>query len=205
MRSEKRREKPAVVFAVCLIVIAATVLIMMGIRAKYITSVPLSGTVTFEANLADAVTLTEHQATRNVDGSYRLGTETTYDNSYVVMPGVDIPKDPSFTITNKSSIDVYLYVEIVDTSPGTVTYELESGWTKLEITGRNVYEYTDTISQGGSQNIPILKDDVIHVSDKYNPALSGFELKFYGYMVQQEDGKTSTDIFKDNYPTAPTT
>ena len=205
MRSEKRREKPAVVFAVCLIVIAATVLIMMGIRAKYITSVPLSGTVTFEANLADDVTLTEHQATRNADGSYTLGVETTNKNSYVVMPGVDIPKDPFFTIKNKSSIDVYLYVEIVDTSPDTVTYELANDWTKLEITGRNVYVYEGTISQEGSQNIQILKDNMVYVSDQYDPDSSEFKLKFYGYMVQKEDGKTSIDIFKDKYPTAPTT
>ena len=205
MHSEKRRGKPAVVFAVCLIVIAATVLIMMGIRAKYITSVPLSGTVTFEANLADDVTLTEHQATREADGSYTLGVETTNDNSYVVMPGVDIDKDPSFTITNKSSIEVYLYVEIVDTSPGTVTYELTDKWDELGITGRKVYVYNGTISQGVSQNIQILKDNKVYVSETYNPASSEFELKFYGYMVQTEAGKTSQQIFMDNYPTAPTT
>ena len=202
MRSEKRREKPAVVFAVCLIVIAATVLIMMGIRAKYITSVPLSGTVTFEANLADDVTLTEHQATRNVDGSYRLGTETTYDNSYVVMPGVDIPKDPSFTITNKSSIDVYLYVEIVDTSPDTVTYKLTTDWEKLDIQDRNVYVYNGGF-QENTQIIHILSDNKVYVSDKYNPVSGGFNLKFYGYMVQKEDGKDAKGIFTNNYPNVP--
>lgn len=201
MHIKKRRGKPAVVFAVCVIVIATAVLIMVGIRAKYMTSVPLSGTVTFKADLADNVTLTEHQAIRNADGSYSLNksADTTNSNTYIVMPGVDIPKDPCFTITNKSSIDAYLYVEIVDDSPITVTYELADGWDKLEIEGRKVYVYNGSISQEGSQTIQILKNNKVYVSDKYDPTPEGFNLKFYGYMAQRENEETAEEIFNKNY------
>ena len=207
MHIGNKKVKPAVVLAVCAIAAAVGVLIMTGIQAKYMTSVPLTGTVTFNAQLADNVTLQEHKALRNTDGSYYLGSETTDKNSYSVMPGVDIPKDPYFTITNKSSIDAYLYVEIVyveivDNSPNTVTYQLTNDWTNLNIQDRNVYVYTGGF-QGNPQNIPILENNMLYVSDQYNPVSSDFNLKFYGYMVQKEDEKEAKDIFTENYPIAP--
>ena len=202
MHIGNKKVKPAAVLAVCAIAAAVGVLIMTGIQAKYMTSVPLTGTVTFNAQLADNVTLQEHKALRNVDGSYSLGTETTDKNSYSVMPGVDIPKDPYFTITNKSSIDTYLYVEIVDNSPDTVTYNLTDDWINLNIQGRKVYVYNGTF-QGNPQIIHILSDNKVYVSDQYNPASKKFNLKFYGYMVQKEVGKDAAGIFTENYPNVP--
>ena len=204
MHIGNKKVKPAAVLAVCAIAAAVGVLIMTGIQAKYMTSVPLSGTVRFNAELVDNVTLQEHQAVRNVDGSYSLNisADTTNSNTYIVMPGVDIPKDPYFTITDKSSIDAYLYVEIVDNSPVTVTYNLTDDWTNLNIQGRNVYVYNG-VFQGKTQNINILLDNKVYVSDKYNPVPGGFNLNFYGYMVQEEDGKEAKDIFTENYPIAP--
>ena len=204
MHIGNKKVKSAAVLAVCAIAAAVGVLIMTGIQAKYMTSVPLSGTVRFNAQLADNVTLQEHKALRNVDGSYSLGTETTDKNSYSVMPGVDIPKDPYFTITNKSSIDAFLYVEIVDSSPDpdTVIYNLTTDWEKLDIQNRNVYVYKG-VFQGNTQDIPILNNNMIYISDQYDPASENFNLKFYGYMVQIEDGKEAKDIFIRNYPNVP--
>ena len=205
MHIGNKKVKPAAVLAVCAIAAAVGVLIMTGIQAKYMTSVPLSGTVTFNAELADNVTLQEHKAVRNADGSYSLNisADTTNSNTYIVMPGVDIEKDPYFTVTNKSGIDTFLYVEIVDSSPDTVSYELADGWKKLEIPDREVYVYNYLISREGSQDIPILKNNMVYVSDQYDPVSGGFNLKLYGYMVQIEDGKEPEDIFINNYPKVP--
>ena len=206
MQIGNKKVKPAAVLAVCAIAAAVGVLIMTGIQAKYMTSVPLTGTVTFNAQLADNVTLQEHKAVRNADGSYSLNksADTTISNTYIVMPGVDIPKDPYFTITNKSSIDVFLYVEIVDSSPdpNTVIYNLTTDWEKLDIQNRNVYVYKG-VFQGNTQDIPILNNNMIYISDQYDPASENFNLKFYGYMVQIEDGKEAKDIFIRNYPNVP--
>lgn len=204
MHIGNKKVKPAAVLAVCAIAAAVAVLIMTGIQAKYMTSVSLSGTVKFDAQLAENVTLQEHEALRNVDGSYSLGTKTTYKNSYSVMPGVDIPKDPYFTITDKSSIDAFLYVEIVDSSPDpdTVIYNLTTDWEKLDIQNRNVYVYKG-VFQGNTQDIPILNNNMIYISDQYDPASENFNLKFYGYMVQKEVGKYAAGIFTENYPNVP--
>lgn len=206
MHIGNKKVKSAAVLAVCAIAAAMAVLIMTGIQAKYMTSVSLSGTVRFNAELADNVTLQEHKALRNADGSYSLNksADTTISNTYIVMPGVDIEKDPYFTITNKSSIDAFLYVEIVDSSPDpdTVIYNLTTDWEKLDIQNRNVYVYKG-VFQGNTQDIPILNNNMIYISDQYDPASENFNLKFYGYMVQKEVGKYAAGIFTENYPNVP--
>ena len=63
--------------------------------AKYIKDIPFTGNVTFKADLAETFTLTESEAKPNTDGTYSLDTSKSVEsNTYVLMPGVDVPKDP---------------------------------------------------------------------------------------------------------------
>ncbi|MBR5264576.1 MAG: hypothetical protein IKV50_07780, partial [Clostridia bacterium] len=72
--------------------------------AKYIKDIPFIGNVTFKADLVENFTLTESEAKRNTDGTYSLDTTTSTDkNSYTLMPGVDVPKDPKITIEGKTA------------------------------------------------------------------------------------------------------
>lgn len=207
-------KKAGVLLAACLLVAALALLAIADLRAKYVTTVDLTGAVRFTADLAVDVTLWEHQAKRNSDGTYTLSaTETINTNTYVVMPGVDIPKDPTITITTKSAIPAYLYVEIVDNSPSSVTYTLDEQWERLTtISGRTVYVY----NYDGAYNFPpedaegnitinIIKSQVITVGQAYDPAAapSNFNIKFYAYLIQRQDGKTATDVFVAAYPNAP--
>lgn len=206
-------KKAGVLLAACLLVAALALLAIADLRAKYVTTVDLTGAVRFTADLAVDVTLLEHKAERNSDGSYKLHTtETVATNTYVVMPGVDIPKDPTITITTKSAIPAYLYVEIVDNSPSSVTYTLDDEWEPLAIPGRTVYLY----NYDGAYNFPpedaegnitinIIKSQVITVGQAYDPAAapSNFNIKFYAYLIQRQDGKTATDVFVAAYSTAP--
>ena len=208
MYSKHKKGKFVPVLLACA---AVLVLLGIGIRAKYVTSVPLSGTVTIKGELADNVTLTEHKAARQADGSYALTETIVTENQYIVMPGVDIPKDPTITIENKSSIPAYLYVEIVPSSvmpsDTVVQYALTDDWKKITVNDgtRNVYVYKLSFSGETSQSIQILKDNKIIISEKYDPMSAPFGLQFYVYMVQKEGSLTATELFNSNFPTKPTT
>ena len=210
-------KKAGVLLAGCLLVAALALLAVADLRAKYVTTVDLTGAVRFTADLAVDVTLWEHQAQRNPDGTYTLSATdnpTINTNTYVVMPGVDIPKDPTITITTKSAIPAYLYVEIVDNSPSSVTYTLDDKWERLTISGsdRTVYLYKydedynfPAADAEGKITINIIKSQVITVGQAYDPAAapSNFNIKFYAYLIQQQTGKDATAVFTEAYPNVP--
>ncbi len=152
--------------------------------AKYIKDVPFEGQVTFTAALAESLTLTESEAKRNPDGTYSLDTSKPVENySYILMPGVDVPKDPKITITGKTAIPAYLYVEVNSTLPEGVTYALTGKWTLLE-GHSNVYYYTGDLPTGDSTvQIQILKNNTVYVSDAISRDTAA-TLTFRAYLFQ---------------------
>ena len=170
-----------------------------NLRAKYVLSVSLTGTVSFSPNLATDITLFEHSIARQGDGSYQLVTSASAvpvnQNTYNVMPGVDIPKDPYITITERTTVPGYLYVEVVDSTPDTITYSLTTDWQKMTgITGKNggsVYAYvgSDLTVDPTTRTIKILSGDSLTVSDQY--AGENFSLDFYAYLYQKLNTETT--------------
>ncbi len=186
------------------VVIIAAALFSTGIFAKYMRSVNFEGNVTFSQKLADDFKISEHTAVKQNDGSYTLGNEVTLSNTYAVMPGVDIPKDPFITLTNKSEVPAYLYIEIADDTGSTVTYELTAKWHKLGdckgSNGGDIYVYEDVLNEtncGGP--ISVLKDNMIRVSDKYDENTDSFSINFYGYMLQKTGDKSAEQTFRDSF------
>ena len=184
-------KKAGVLLAGCLLVAALALLAIADLRAKYVTTVDLTGAVHFTADLAVDVTLLEHKAERKSDGSYQLGGEWVDKNTYVVMPGVDIPKDPTITITTKSAIPAYLYVEVVGAPPTGVSYAMKSYWQELSIPDRKVYVYQNSGSydltdadDDGIIELEILENNKIIVSDKFDPASGSFNINFSAYLIQ---------------------
>jgi len=150
--------------------------------AKYIKDVPFEGQVTFTAALAESLTLTESEANRNPDGTYSLDTSKPVENNtYTLMPGVDVPKDPKITIKGKTAIPAYLYVEVNSTLPEGVTYALTGKWTLLE-GHSNVYYYNDVLPTGDS-TVQILNNNTVYVSDKI-PRDTVATLTFRAYLFQ---------------------
>jgi hypothetical protein len=189
----KGKKNRKAVLVIGLLALAVALFAAVNIRAKYIMTVKLTGAVHFSAELADSMTLLESKAVRQTDGSYKLQEEKVTQNTYVVMPGVDIPKDPAITITDKSNVPSYLYVEVVEKNlPTTIQYALTTDWVKLDgVTGKHngiVYVYKNTTIDNTSDlsaPIPILKDNRLNVSDAFKPGTTEFQLEFYGYMAQQ--------------------
>lgn len=154
-------------------------------------------------------TLTEHEVEdADNDGVYTLGTATTDANDYVVIPGVNLPKDPFITITEKTSVPAYLFVEVVDDLTGSaLSYVLDDCWSELTgvagINGGKVYVYAANgtevavTDQTDLSNINILKDKQVVVANQNDLGIddAGITLKFYGYLAQSavtKDGATST-------------
>ena len=180
--------------------------------AKYIKDIPFTGNVTFKADLAETFSLTESEAKPNTDGTYSLDTTISTDkNSYTLMPGVDVPKDPKITIKGKTTVPAYLYVEICPDLPTTVTYGIMPHWKALGIKGPHggdvyVYAYPDgtvIILDGTVKDltIRILDKDTLYVSDQLDRGTTA-TMTFYGYMAQQVSAyANATDTFTANFPT----
>lgn len=206
----KRKLKIQIAAAVLLAAVITGALIS-GVYSKYVRTETEELSITYyNSELAKSFEITEHEVSRTADGDYSLTETTTSENSYEVMPGVDIPKDPQVVISGKTAVTAYLYIEVVKSSdfPNTIEYSLTDNWLKFDnVTGKNggvVYVYTTdkknpaVLDESFSASpIKILKDDKITVDEKYSG--SGFSLSFYGYMAQNESGKDAGKIFTENF------
>lgn len=207
-----------------LIVLLLLALLLIGLisfaGAKYVTTITHHATITFSASLAENVILQEHKAVRQTDGSYRLVTQDyaddfpddkyidetfVYENSYTLIPGLDIPKDPKITILNKTPIKAFLFLEVVETvNEEAIVFQVNDDlWKKTDLkpkhNGGVVYYYstdktTPVVLDEKIDNpltVPILSPETIQVNQNVLSKL-GTEtevLNFYVYLVE----KTSED------------
>lgn len=180
--------------------------------AKYVTQAELQGNVTITAHLGKIEVL-EHKAKRNTDGSYSLLDETTTENTYYLIPGLDIPKDPYVHITEKCTppqvceIGAYVYLVVdsnITPSPTGVSYDMLDCWVLLEGYD-DVYVYSNQygpIVVQSDLDIAILakdgKGNSIIVSQKLNTTISEtLRLNFTAQMRQVIDGKSAKEIYED--------
>lgn len=192
--------------------------------AKYVTDVKLNqNKVTINASLG-TIELIEHKAVRLVNGDYDLLDDTAYAvgteqhqhvtaNAYILLPGLDIPKDPFVRITGKTTIEAYVFVEVVgelDDDSG-ITYSLTADWTKLEnVTGAHdgtVYVYkaaiTNTFGDKGNGDIQILKDNTVYVSQYLDKSVKDLTLTFYACMYETASGSDAASVYANNTTTNP--
>ena len=192
---------------------AALVLLGMAIgstAAKYIHRQEMTGKVSFTARLADDIRLLEREAVpaQSGDSNYTLTGETVESNTYSLMPGVDVPKDPYVRITGKTPIPAWLYVEVVDSTNNAISYTADEKWTLLsDIIGKHdgtVYYYSEKLTQTGDLTFYILdggEDALITVSDTYLSLGAEEEvLTFYAYLYEAIDDKDSLAVYKENNP-----
>lgn len=179
-----------------------------------VLAVSVVGTIAYLTDTTDAVVntftvgkllddplnfvLKEHQATdADKDGVYTLDdTKEVKTNTYTVLPGVDLPKDP-FVKTNETlKLDAYVFVEVVDETGTALHFTVDSEkWTKLADVigpkGGKVYVMKDNggIAKAGASlgPISILTNNKITVDNAPitdAAAQFGGTVTFYGYMIQ---------------------
>lgn len=201
MRTVERR------LVILLILTVLTVAAAVGVAyGKYVKQESFPGGVELNVSLG-SITLQEHQAQRQPDGSYTLTETVVYSNSYELLPGLDIPKDPTVTVTKANTIPVYVYLEVTDTiSDHTVlSFTVDPVWQVLSGTaganGGAVYVYapggtpaqvTDTIP-----SINVLTGQTLSVSQKAGHLTGSVSVTFYAAMRQAVDGQTPAEIYSN--------
>ena len=120
-----------------LLVLTLVLLALTGYAVgKYMEDKTIDGRVVFTASLADEVILQERTAQRQENGSYKLVSPMCGGNDYVLLPGLDIPKDPHIVIKGKSTnIPAYLFLEVVDNTPNeSLIFSIDGNyWIKTEL------------------------------------------------------------------------
>lgn len=191
MRKMSFRARFRLLIVLTLLLIALTTFAV----GKYITTIENESTVSFTARLAKDVILQEHLAVRQPDGSYQLGEEVVKGNSYKLIPGLDIDKDPHIVITGKTNIPAHLYIEVVDNIPnGALRYNLISkNWISssrtAKVAGATVYVYSTDGSNPAQittdqTKIFILQDNKIYVDQGLLSDDESNGLTFYAYLEE---------------------
>lgn len=189
-------KKKTLTIAIALVLVVA---LAVGATYAYLTAQTKTVKNTFVAGGAvdqNALKLYEHKAKLNDDGTYTLGSdvldgsEGKTGNEYTVMPGVNLPKDPTVKVTAANG-PYYLFVEVKkgtgfdevtvgkDDAAKTgkpLDYTIAASWEKLSLTGkdetREVYVYyvtgTDSsktyIQNAATNDIPVLLNDRVTVN-----------------------------------------
>ena len=125
-----------------------------------------------------------------------------FTNSYKMLPGNKITKDPKITVLAKSE-DSYLFVEIKESEnfKDFMTYELVEGWTLVEGT-ENVYVKEVNYSEQ-DQEFYVLKDNTVTVLESVTKAMLNDldkdgqtnypTLSFTAYAVQRDSKIAAID------------
>lgn len=189
----------------------------------------VGGTLAWLISQTDSVVNTFTYGDINIDlyeheynaGENNLGTEeTTKVDNYKIIPGVDLPKDPTVEVKANSEA-CWLFVKVKEenwpaftNTDGTkkVSYRIADDWTKgdgKEIPA-NVY-YREVAANDKAQEFPVLKGDKVTVSEELTKAEVDDLLKeksptltFTAYAVQK-DGITTAAKAWAKIPTDTTT
>ena len=131
-------------------------------------------------------------------GQNALGEELTKSaDNYLIIPGIDLPKDPFVTV-KAGSEDCYLFVKVEESAgfaEGKVTYAVDESWTKGDGTKipANVY-YRQVSQPAADATFDVLKDNKILVSEnltkdevkEMQQSQVRPTLKFTAYAIQAE-------------------
>ena len=169
---------------VLLVAMAALLLVVMSV----------GGTLAWLMDTTNEVTNTFKPT--NIDVTL---DETKPENkTALVIPGVDIAKDPKVTAVSTEGVAYYIFIEITDnlsnltdTDGGKMlSYEIASGWNPLGTNtyGAAVYYYLNS-SSGDKITLDILKDNVVKVSSELtDEQMASLEtmgtLSFKAYVIQ---------------------
>lgn len=206
------------------IAIALVLVVALAVGATYAYLKAETGEVknTFVAGSAVAdgdLELFEHVANKNTDGTYTLDpTNTTTGNKYTVMPGVNLPKDPTVNVKEANGA-YYLFVEVTKGAKvdgDTLSYTVGDKWVKLTVDGKEVYAYTTdgtnaAVLTAKVTNVPVLAsigstDNTITVSGD-NAKISELTeansaLTFKAYACQAAGFADATEAFTTCFGTA---
>ena len=212
------RKKIALISVIAVAVIILAV-VAGFVYSKYIKEDELDGTITISADLGQ-IQMLESPAEKQPDGSYVLDKtkDPVTSNTYpIVLPGFDIPKDPYVYITEKSSIPVYVYIEVLSTlGTSNISFNLTENWISLGQKGPkggDVYVYgverngvkvpvaLDNAAIPDDLKIPVLAGNKVIVRDQLDKNAKNLKLEFYAYMAETASGDTPAEVYTNTFST----
>ena len=124
-------------------------------------------------------------------GDINITLEETTGDSYKIVPGVDIAKDPKVTVQGGSE-DCWLFVKVEKAGifvEGKVSYDIADGWTALA--GQTGVYYREVSATKADTSFDILKGNKITVSEnltktEVNGITAKPTLTFTAYAVQKD-------------------
>lgn len=132
-------------------------------------------------------------------------------NSYNILPGVNIPKDPTVDVVNLEG-HAYLYIKVTNNLTDGLSCTIDSdNWTVLDSTKYpGVYVYSGsqaencvikaTSSEMKTFTVGILENNQITVAGDYSSSASEITLAFEAYMVQATgNGSSAADAWANTY------
>lgn len=191
-------KKKTLTIAIALVLVVA---LAVGATWAYLTATTGKVENTFVAGGAvkqSDLKLYEHKANPNKDGTYTLDTKTpTTANSYTVMPGVDLPKDPTVEVAAANG-PYYLFVKVTEGAnfnKNIFSYSIDdAAWKQLkdaddkDVAGVYVYtiDKTNAAILTGAVTANVLKDKVVKVADADSITLAEADctLTFQAYACQ---------------------
>lgn len=211
--SNSRRSKALVLFLALVLVVGA---VIGGTVAWFTDKEEAVNTFTVAElfkNPETQFTLWEHKAvSANKDGQYALTDEEVAANSYLIVPAVNIPKDPTVDIVELEG-NAYLYIKVEGTVADGLSYAIDTAYWELldEPNGIWVYKGDQAINNVISASddskktftVPILKDNQIVVDKTYTPGADS-TLTFYAYMAQADyNGTNAAEAWANTFGTTP--
>lgn len=187
------------IILICVISVTGTLAILKATTKEtpVVNTFVAAGGGSLFTDASGALVLDESQAVKGEDSTYTLDTsKRVTTNSYEILPGTTVPKDPTVQVTGKNAIPAYLFVEIVDATNANLTWTAADGWSEVSgVTaphGGSIYVWNTTLADtantegGATYSISVLKDNKITVADVEDLALGeeGQTITFYAYLAQ---------------------
>lgn len=126
-------KKKTLTIAIALVLVVA---LAVGATWAYLTATtgPVKNTFVVGALGNSNLTLKEHTVTYNQkNGTYTEGDWQATGQTYIVQPGVNIPKDPTVTLSNlDANTGAYVFVGVKGTATTTFSWSVdEANWQSL--------------------------------------------------------------------------
>lgn len=161
-------------------------ILLTAVAALLLVAVAVGGTMAYLQATSGPVTNTFKPSNVTVK------VEESVENTFQVIPGVEIYKDPVVSAT--ANVDSWVFVKIVKSEnwPAGVDYEVAGGWTEVNGTNEVVWYRELTVDENANDVAAIvnggpwavLKDNKLTVTTDVN-VTADFTLAFDAYIIQQ--------------------
>lgn len=191
-------------------VLAIVLVVALSVAGTYayLTAQTKQVTNTFTAaGLASKFTLDESKATQKTDGSYTLDVnDRVQENTYSVVPKVDLAKDPTVHVTLEKNVGAYVFLAVDNNLGDGLTATIDdTQWTALNTTYTDAqgvewtmyYKQLEGSATPAQVDINVLAGQQIVVGDTV--AADCGNIVFNAYLTQSAGFTSALDAWNNSW------